>query len=214
MSSAQSLRLPPPPKVVTASLQVSDALRGPVAKVAQGLFGIYTAPVSDTGLQAQAVSSLYAPEGTFLDPIVNAKGVREVQLQMYTLPRIFTNIEVELEAAHVEPGSQEGTLKVAIDNKQIYTVNFLGSALGAVGLQKLLPGLAKPSVIPLEVSTLLTLRESDLKILHHHDIWKGSIANASPVFLRAINLALINSFLRLMGCERDIEAKLGVAAKA
>lgn len=77
---------------------------------------------------------IYAPDATFEDPLMCARGVKEIKSAFYSLSKIFSEssiVEYSIKENLISPGKHE----ILIDNKQHYT--FLGRGIDMISLIKL-----------------------------------------------------------------------------
>ncbi|KAG5533042.1 hypothetical protein RHGRI_027319 [Rhododendron griersonianum] len=91
---------------------------------------------------------MYAPDATFEDPLMCARGVKQIKSSFYSLSKIFSEsriVEHSVQENLVSPGKQE----ILIDNKQYY--KFLGKGIDMISLIK--------------------LHVEDGKIVRHEDWW-------------------------------------------
>ncbi|XP_014512568.2 uncharacterized protein LOC106771159 isoform X2 [Vigna radiata var. radiata] len=77
---------------------------------------------------------IYAANASFEDPLMCARGVKQIKSAFYSLPKLFKEskiVEYSVKEYMVSPGNGE----ILIDNKQYY--NFLGRNINMVSLIKL-----------------------------------------------------------------------------
>ncbi|KAF5446319.1 hypothetical protein F2P56_031955 [Juglans regia] len=77
---------------------------------------------------------IYAPDASFEDPLMCAKGVKQIKSAFYSLSKVFSEsriVEYSIEENVISPGKQE----ILIDNKQHY--KFLGKDIDVISLIKL-----------------------------------------------------------------------------
>ncbi|KAB1225432.1 hypothetical protein CJ030_MR1G019314 [Morella rubra] len=77
---------------------------------------------------------IYAPDATFEDPLMSAKGVKQIKSAFYSLSKVFGEsriVEFSVQENVISPGKRE----VLIDNKQHY--KFLGKNIDVISLIKL-----------------------------------------------------------------------------
>ncbi|KAL2641726.1 hypothetical protein R1flu_009313 [Riccia fluitans] len=98
---------------------------------------------------------IYASDATFEDPLMCAKGVKQIKSAFYSMPKIFSEgkmAEYYVQEDETSPGNGE----IRIDNVQHYKI--MGHSI--------------------EMRSLIKLRVTDGKIIRHEDLWDK---NAIPV---------------------------------
>jgi hypothetical protein len=163
----------------------------------------------DAGLQANIIEKRYTPDGEFVDPIMHVKHHPDIQLQFYSLIRIFESISVVPKGITVKPPQdlerllkkspqQFGTANVVavVDNQQTY--RFARSGLF---------GKALPKQIVLDVTTTLVINQQTGQVRYHEDVWQHKWVPI-PKFSRKLNGATSCFMMRLLGWQKKIsEAK-------
>nr|AFK39267.1 unknown [Lotus japonicus] len=99
---------------------------------------------------------IYARDASFEDPLMKARGVKQIKSAFYSIPKIFSEskiVEYSIKENMVSPGKGE----IEIDNKQKY--KFLGKNIDMVSLIK--------------------LYVEDGKVVRHEDWW-----DKKPIFNR------------------------------
>ncbi|CAM6127679.1 unnamed protein product [Calypogeia fissa] len=100
-------------------------------------------------LKATAVDyDIYAPNATFEDPLMKAKGVKQIKSAFYSMPKIFSEGEIseyDVKETETAPGSGE----IIIDNMQHYKV--WGKAI--------------------DMKSLIKLQMENGKVTRHEDLW-------------------------------------------
>eukprot|EP00268_Persea_americana_P053647 TRINITY_DN6093_c0_g2_i1.p1 TRINITY_DN6093_c0_g2~~TRINITY_DN6093_c0_g2_i1.p1 ORF type:complete len:178 (+),score=32.59 TRINITY_DN6093_c0_g2_i1:174-707(+) len=64
---------------------------------------------------------IYAPDASFEDPFMSARGVKEIKTAFYSLPKVFSEsriVEYNVRENVINPGTGE----ILIDNKQYYKI--------------------------------------------------------------------------------------------
>ncbi|XP_027366708.1 uncharacterized protein LOC113872983 isoform X2 [Abrus precatorius] len=77
---------------------------------------------------------IYAPHASFEDPLMCARGVKQIKSAFYTLPKLFSESKI-VEYTVEENMASSGKGEILIDNKQYY--KFLGKDIDMVSLIKL-----------------------------------------------------------------------------
>ncbi|KAL3677791.1 hypothetical protein R1sor_020747 [Riccia sorocarpa] len=91
---------------------------------------------------------VYAPDATFEDPLMCAKGVKQIKSAFYSLPKVFTEGKMGdylVQEDETSPGNGE----IRIDNIQHYRV--WGQAI--------------------DLKSLIKLSVKDGKVIRHEDLW-------------------------------------------
>ncbi|XP_076955079.1 uncharacterized protein LOC143629784 [Bidens hawaiensis] len=77
---------------------------------------------------------IYAPNATFEDPLMCARGVKQIKSAFYSLSKVFSESKI-VEYTLQENILPHGTTEILIDNKQYY--KFLGKDIDMISLIKL-----------------------------------------------------------------------------
>ncbi|KAK9282642.1 hypothetical protein L1049_010861 [Liquidambar formosana] len=77
---------------------------------------------------------IYAPDATFEDPLMCAKGVKQIKSAFYSLSKVFSESRI-VEYSIKENVISAGKREILIDNKQHY--KFLGKGIDMISLIKL-----------------------------------------------------------------------------
>ncbi|KAK7278593.1 hypothetical protein RJT34_23625 [Clitoria ternatea] len=116
---------------------------------------------------------IYASHASFEDPLMSARGVKQIKSAFYTLPKLFSEskiVEYSVQENMVSPGKGE----ILIDNKQYY--KFLGKDIDIVSLIK------------------LNIEEG--KVVRHEDWWdKKPISNRETLVGRIAEMTRRGSML-------------------
>ncbi|KAI5063216.1 hypothetical protein GOP47_0021763 [Adiantum capillus-veneris] len=91
---------------------------------------------------------IYAPDGTFEDPLMCAQGVKQIKSAFYSIPKVFSEGKMGEYTVH-ENMIGPGTGEINIDNVQHYKL--LGRQIDMVSLIK--------------------LQVKDGKVVRHEDLW-------------------------------------------
>ncbi|KAJ4826830.1 hypothetical protein Tsubulata_023649 [Turnera subulata] len=109
---------------------------------------------------------IYAPNASFEDPLMCARGVEQIKSAFYSISKVFSDakmIEYSVKENAVSPGKQE----ILIDNKQRY--KFLGRDIDMV--------------------SLIRLYVEDGKVVRHEDCWdKEPIGNRDTIKFPLVGL--------------------------
>ncbi|XP_048441934.1 uncharacterized protein LOC125478180 [Pyrus x bretschneideri] len=131
---------------------------------------------------------IYSPNASFEDPLMCARGLKQIKSAFYSLPKVFSEsriVEYSVKENMVSPGNHE----VWIDNKQHY--KFMGKDIDMISLIKL-------SVL-------------EGKVVRHEDWWdKKPLSNREtvkvPLLGRILEMARRGSMLAthvMMGFGKD-----------
>ncbi|VVA28241.1 PREDICTED: LOC110425786 isoform [Prunus dulcis] len=77
---------------------------------------------------------IYSPNASFEDPLMCARGLKQIKSAFYSLPKIFSEsriVEYDITENMISPGNHE----ILIDNKQHY--KFMGKDVDVISLIKL-----------------------------------------------------------------------------
>lgn len=77
---------------------------------------------------------IYSPNASFEDPLMCARGLKQIKSAFYSLPKIFSEsriVEYDITENMISPGNHE----ILIDNKQYY--KFMGKDVDVISLIKL-----------------------------------------------------------------------------
>ncbi|XP_020106422.1 uncharacterized protein LOC109722716 [Ananas comosus] len=104
---------------------------------------------------------IYAPNATFEDPLMRARGVKQIKSAFYSLPKVFSESRI-VEYTVQENAIGPGKVEVLIDNKQHY--KFCGKAV--------------------DLASLIKLEIEEGKVIRHEDWWdKKPLKNRDTVKL-------------------------------
>lgn len=131
---------------------------------------------------------IYAPDASFEDPLMCARGVRQIKSAFYSLPKVFSESRI-VEYSIKEKFTSPGNCEILIDNKQNY--KFWGRNI--------------------DVISLIKLSVEDGKVVRHEDWWdKKPLLNRETVWVpligRLVEITRRGSMLAthaLMGFGKD-----------
>lgn len=174
--AAASKVVSPVPQVVTAA--ISEALKQFQSR--------------DVLEQSTIIRERYTSDAIFTDPIMKVKGTKNVQLEFYSLIKIFHSVVVKEKDLTVTEGPK--FYKAEIENHQTYVPKrdgFLSRRL-------------MPEEIKINVLTTLEVQKDSGQISKHTEVWHDKKVPV-PGFAKPINGWMSANMFKLLGWGKDVD---------
>lgn len=159
-----------------------------------------------TNLQTQVdvFQRRFSENAVFEDPLMRVKGRRNVELEFYSLIKLFDNITYTPTSVTVTPcpaAKGPDLLQVNIENDQVYLLS----------RSSWLSKKVMPEKVELQVSTKLDVDPQTWQVVRHQEVWNNKSVPV-PRFLKGLNGWSSLTAFKIAGWGKDVDkaAKGGI----
>jgi hypothetical protein len=155
----------------------------------------------NTEEQAAIVNKHYAEDAHFVDPLMDVKTPREINLAFLSLIKLFKEVKMEQKSITLNPKPRlpsgfeaRNTQQFLVNNRQLYTLERSNPVSRCI-----LPG-----SVDLDVNTYLTVSQESGRVVYHEDVWNNK-GFGTPGFLKPANGVLSSWAFKIAGWGKEVD---------